>query len=536
MRDIEQNPARDDSVVETAHEKQQAEPELTPVQKDITTTGRQKLPRAWQYAIIGGTVLLVLAVIFAGVLFSGKQAVNPTSHTRSTPATSSSPLATSPATTPIPGPALSDHTVSVAIANGVAYLGTMDNAVYALRISDGSVLWRHKIEGSVGTQPLVDNGVVYVTSFVGQIGPAYAYALRASDGSLLWRHTYSDYSYLYLSTTDRNVAFVNSLGEISALNTSNGSLLWHFATDGTVSWWLQEVNGVIYVSSSINNASGTLYALRVSNGTPLWKYTTDGFIEPPAMANGVIYIDSSDGTLAALRASDGHQLWKQAIDANLVQQPQLVNGILYTTATKITLPSATGNANPLQGMTGIGALLWNTLQSAPAVQTIPHKQGLSSVYAVRASDGATLWHYTMNKGANSWANWFSVENGVVYASAANAEGDTGTGDIYALQSGNGSVLWHDKLNASPSGAVLANGVIYLGASTSTSSGLNGGVVYAVRASDGSQLWNYPIAGTIFNAPVLDGNVVYVGAGNGMAYALRADTGALLWHYLTQVGG
>jgi hypothetical protein len=43
---------------------------------------------------------------------------------------------------------------------------------------------------------------------------------------------------------------------------------------------------------------------------------------------------------------------------------------------------------------------------------------------------------------NSWANWFLVENGVVYASAAKGEDTTGGGDIYALQSSNGSVLWH----------------------------------------------------------------------------------------------
>jgi eukaryotic-like serine/threonine-protein kinase len=53
-------------------------------------------------------------------------------------------------------------------------------------------------------------------------------------------------------------------------------------------------------------------------------------------------------------------------------------------------------------------------------------------------------------------------------------------------------------------------------------------------SDGSLLWNYPISGSIYNAPVLDGTTLYVGATNGMAYALQADNGTLLWHYLTQV--
>ena len=155
------------------------------------------------------------------------------------------------------------------------------------------------------------------------------------------------------------------------------------------------------------------------------------------------------------------------------------------------------------------------------------------MYAIRASDGIVLWHYSMNNGANSWASWLSVENGVVYASAVtDTSGTTGLGDIYALQSSNGSVLWRDKLHASPSGALLTNGVIYL----STSSGSLDGAVYAVRTGDGSLLWNYPIAGSMFAAPILDGNTIYIGAGNGMAYALRAGNGGVVWHYLTQTGG
>jgi len=41
---------------------------------------------------------------------------------------------------------------------------------------------------------------------------------------------------------------------------------------------------------------------------------------------------------------------------------------------------------------------------------------------------------------------------------------------------------------------------------------------------------------MFSAPILDGNTIYIGAGNGMAYALRADNGGVVWHYLTQTGG
>ncbi len=472
------------------HKPTQEEPSSSPEQKAATRTEKQKLPRAWRYTIIGATALLVLALVFTGVLSLVNQRAKQSPVVGSTPTIGATTLPTStagtstigattlptPASTPIPSPVPSDHNVNMTIADGVVYLSTADNAVYALHASNGALLWRSKIDGSVDTQPLVANGVVYVTSYVGQSGPAYAYALRASDGSLLWRYSNTNYSYLSLSTSDTNIVFVASQGEISALNTSNGTVVWHFATKNTASGSPLEVNGVVYFGSSLDNGPGTLYALRVSDGTQLWQYATDGYINTPAVANGIVYITSGAVKLAALRASDGHQLWKQSIDANLVQPLQLVDGVLYTATTKILEPPAARIANPLQGATAISALLWSKLQNAPAVKTIPLKQGI-------------------------------------------------------LQSSNGSVLWHDKLNNSPSGALLANGVIYL-----SSSGSFSGVVYAVRASDGSLLWNYPLSGGSFDAPTLVGHTVYVGAANGMAYALRTDIGKLLWHYLTNVTG
>ena len=134
MHDIEHKSEQDDSAVEITPLQPQAEPTFPPAQKG-STTGRQKLPRAWRYVIAGGTVLIVLAVIFAGILSSRKQVANQPSHPRSTPVTSSSSLPT-PVATPIQSKVWTGHNVSLTIAGGVAYMGAADNAVYALSTRD----------------------------------------------------------------------------------------------------------------------------------------------------------------------------------------------------------------------------------------------------------------------------------------------------------------------------------------------------------------------------------------------------------------
>src|SRR6266851_5656658 len=82
--------------------------------------------------------------------------------------------------------------VDVTIVNGVTYVGAADGVVSALRASDGTVLWHYTTQGSADEQPLVVNGVVYVSTDL-DTGVGSVYALRANDGTLLWRYTSADH-------------------------------------------------------------------------------------------------------------------------------------------------------------------------------------------------------------------------------------------------------------------------------------------------------------------------------------------------------
>jgi outer membrane protein assembly factor BamB len=469
-------------------------------------------------------VLLVLAVIFGSFLSVGHQPAKQATQSRPTSETKPSYLPTPSGTEGDLFPNLG-HALLMTIADDVAYVGTADERIYALRISNGSLLWRFEVEGEVSRQPLVANGVVYISSLAGQNGPSHIYALRTGDGRLLWQYSSNSFSYISLSTTDSNVAYVSSGEGISAFK--NGSLLWRVAISGFDSGVPQIVNGVVYASSFLENGSGEVYALRATDGTVLWHNTADGFPVIPIVADGVAYITSDGGVLTALRASDGHQLWKQTIDADVIQSVQMVNGVIYTAAIKMSPGASIAPTTGPLLETMANALLWNTRQMAPARATIPLKLGVSSVYAIRASDGKPVWHYSLANGKNSWVNWFAVEQGAVYASTTPMDGDdTSQGDVYALQSGNGSVLWHDKLKVSPFRALLANGVIYL----SSSKGEDAGAVYAIQAKNGSLLWSYATSGPIQESPILADKALYVGTINGIIYALQAKNGALLWHY------
>ena len=75
-------------------------------------------------------------------------------------------------------------TSSPAVANGVVYVGSFDDNVYALAARTGALLWNYTTGNYVESSPTVVNGVVYIGSDDDSV-----YALNAASGALLWKYT-----------------------------------------------------------------------------------------------------------------------------------------------------------------------------------------------------------------------------------------------------------------------------------------------------------------------------------------------------------
>jgi hypothetical protein len=92
MHDVQHESTRDDAAIEAVHVQPGEERTFTSLPKPTATVGRPRVSRAWRYSIAGGTILLVLVVIFAGLLSLGRQPVKQSAPTRTTRQTSSLPL------------------------------------------------------------------------------------------------------------------------------------------------------------------------------------------------------------------------------------------------------------------------------------------------------------------------------------------------------------------------------------------------------------------------------------------------------------
>jgi outer membrane protein assembly factor BamB len=378
-----------------------------------------------------------------------------------------------------------NYPVSLSVADGICYATATNGVVTALRVSDGSLLWRHT-GGKAGEESAtIVDGVVYLAPllpFNNNAKTVAVEALRTSDGSPLWSRT--------------------------------------FPTDSPEPFQLTVANRVVYVMS----AAKRIDALRASDGSSLWHYTSRApFDSLPTVADGVVYATTQDGHLSALQASDGFPLWTYTLLNPLQQSAVVADGMVY-------LSLQDGSMDVLRASTGV--LLWRYTPRVPALNLFPEILVADGVvyagtqdghlYALRASDGFTIWSVVLHATDNLIP--MNVTGEVVYVGAAL------DGSIYALRESDGSVLWrYEGGEGGPASIMVTQGVIYLAFDATSGVDIFASIT-ALRASDGVLLWSYtPHASYRQLLPVMGDDIVLIALQDGSVDALRASSGSLLWH-------
>ena len=279
------------------------------------------------------------------------------------------------------------------VAGGLVYttgheLNSEENSLYALRVTDGSVVWSMKPpELLTYASVLIQDGVIYIPSIFGDpLGGAllmaradaatgkpipvthspyglavssptiagnllyiadtdgYLYAMDISkDLVVAWRTRIAsddvvgtplagvDPSNLQISSSPvvvNGVVYTGSPdGQLYALDATAGKILWQYKTGDTISFSSPAVaNGVVYVGSD----DKSLHAVDATTGKGLWKYTTGGKIKSsPLVDNGAVYVGSYDSNLYALDATTGKVRQVYQTNGQIFTSPRIVDGVLY---------------------------------------------------------------------------------------------------------------------------------------------------------------------------------------------------------------
>lgn len=152
---------------------------------------------------------------------------------------------------------------------GRLFVGSADRGLYALRVGDGSVIWRFETLGVVQSEPLYDEelDVVYFGSHDGAL-----YAVKARTGEMLWRFMSGAEIARKPVVDGDTLVFANAADQLFAVNRRTGVGKWR------------------------------------AQRTPAAGMEIAGYAGP-SLAFGKIYLGYSDGHVSAYDVRDGTERW-----------------------------------------------------------------------------------------------------------------------------------------------------------------------------------------------------------------------------------
>ena len=186
---------------------------------------------------------------------------------------------------------------SPVVADGVIYLGNLDQHVYAIDLATGALRWRFKTGGAITSTPLAAGGTLY---FGSNDGCVYALDLGAAEPRERWRYNTHDWvnssprladGVIYVGSNDRHVY---------ALDAASGQLEWAFETKGPAIAIPAVYKNLVLAAGG--SGDGAIYALDRVAGALFWERRTSGKIESdPIVIDDRLYVTSTDHALYAFR-------------------------------------------------------------------------------------------------------------------------------------------------------------------------------------------------------------------------------------------
>ena len=305
------------------------------------------------------------------------------------------------------------------VSDGVVYVGSQNDYLYALDANTGEMKWKFKI-GRVGN-PVASNGAVYIitamhskidsNTYLGK--DHYLYAIDANTGKMKWKFKTGFLLSTSCLTVANGIAYVRSYDDyLYAIDANTGKMKWRFETGNMKDSSPAVANGVLYIGSW----DDYLYAIDSNTGEMKWKFKIGGsttFSRPssPTVANGVVYFGSYDYYLYAIDANTGKMKWRFETRDYIVSSRAVANGVVYFGSYDNYLYAIDANTGEMQWKFKTRDYIVSSPAVANGVVYFGSCDGY--LYAIDANTGKLKWKFKSG-------TWF--RKGIMYSSPVVANG------------------------------------------------------------------------------------------------------------------
>ncbi len=223
----------------------------------------------------------------------------------------------------------SEVLASPGVANGVVYVGSKDNYVYAISAPAGQQAWKSQV-GWVLLAPQVVGEMVCVATDTGEFS-----AIHASSGTVAWQaRTGVPAAFARpWAVSGGNVILCSTTGPLQAYDVATGGQGRTYGSQDQFYRAAGAAGRIIYAMDE----SGTLHAFSAGTGALLWNraVVTDGDVPSTSVVvgGGDIYVGTTGGTLYSVDATTGHLNWSYSTGNELESDPVVADGTVYVTDT-----------------------------------------------------------------------------------------------------------------------------------------------------------------------------------------------------------
>ncbi|NOQ64243.1 MAG: PQQ-binding-like beta-propeller repeat protein [Methyloprofundus sp.] len=438
------------------------------------------------------------------------------------------------------------------VKDGVMYVTTAYNHIYALDALTGKRLWRYKHKlgttiyccGPNSKGAAISGNLVVIATL-----DAMLVALDKTTGKLVWEISIANSEEGY-SETGAPIIFQDKVfigiagaeygirGFISAYDLKTGELVWRWYTipepgevqvDGTKGWFGSFAEKADGINDLHRNIAAEKAAIASGEFDDAWQHGGGSSWMP-------VTIDKQTGILYAT-------IGNPAPDLDGSQRP----GDNRWSASMVALNAQTGTM--LWGYQYIPHDIWDLDAASPPILTEAHnEQGQSIPVAVHA--GKTGWVYVHDRQTGKLIRRSEpmVEHKNLFAIPTKGQG------AEMLPGANGGVNWspgavdprshtvyyanlHQPMYYEVRSVPWRKGRLWLGGAFKVVPGKEqSGNVSAVSLDTGKILWQYKteqpmIGGTLSTA----GDLLFSGESNGYFFALNSKTGEKLWQFQAGAG-
>jgi len=373
---------------------------------------------------------------------------------------------------------------SPAIANGMAYVGSTNQQLYALDLQTGQPKWKFATESSISSSPAVAGGMVYFACYDGNF-----YALDAATGTLKWKfETGGERRFAH-----KNLHGLHPSGEVSPDP-------WDFFLSSPAVY-----NGAVFFGSGDNY----IYSLDAATGALKWKFRTGDVVHAsPAIADDTVYIGSWDSMMYAIEAT-GKPKWRfqAGLDPQIGNQqgfqssPAVVDGVVYVGCRDSNVYAIDAKSGTKKwAVSNNGSWILPT----PAVYEGKVYFGTSDTGLLRIVDAATGADVATIDAKFPVYSSPAIANGTLYVG-------TFGGKLLAIDLKTRERLWEFQTEASKRNVAALtkpDGKINLNMMTRN--------FYDDMVLDVARYFS---AGSILSSPAIDNGVIYFGSTDGNVYAL-----------------